>query len=152
MVEWVRRCPPYEQKQDVFAVSINTGFAVAPSPKWDSTILVTCRSDHKGHLRMARTLAADMWGHLAQGGRLLHLKMAEKTVRRQKGLRCCERAADRHRIFIPSIPAAGARAMRCWGKLLHSWVEADLPQAAFAEAANASARRPEGDSVDGDRR
>ena len=63
MVEWVRRARAYEQKQDVFAVSINAGFAMADIAEVGPTILVTCQGDHTAHLRFARTLAADMWAH-----------------------------------------------------------------------------------------
>jgi len=51
----------YEEQADVFAVSINAGFASTDVPYVGPTVLVTGEGDIDGHTAFAETLADDIW-------------------------------------------------------------------------------------------
>ena len=51
----------YEDKDDVFAVSINAGFASTDIADVGPTVLVTGQGDREQHVAFAETVAADIW-------------------------------------------------------------------------------------------
>ena len=51
----------YEEKADVFAVSINAGFAGADVSRIGPTVLVTGQGDFAAHIAFAETIADDIW-------------------------------------------------------------------------------------------
>ena len=51
----------YETEEDVFAVSINAGFASADISEVGPTVLVTGQGDFDAHQRFAQTMADDIW-------------------------------------------------------------------------------------------
>lgn len=50
-----------EEKTDVFAVSINAGFASADVARIGPTVLVTGQGDFEAHIAFAETIADDIW-------------------------------------------------------------------------------------------
>ena len=61
MITRIERAHAYEALDDVFAVSINAGFASADINEVGPTVLVTGQGDFGEHARFARTIADDMW-------------------------------------------------------------------------------------------
>ena len=61
MVDRIRRARAYEQQPDVFAVSVNGGFANADIAEVGPSILVTAQGDMQQHARFAAELADDIW-------------------------------------------------------------------------------------------
>ncbi len=61
MIERMSRARTYEQQADVFAVSINAGFASADVEKVGPTVLVTGQGDFAAHTVFAETIADDIW-------------------------------------------------------------------------------------------
>jgi microcystin degradation protein MlrC len=65
MIERLARARAYEQQPDVFAVSVNGGFAYADIAEVGPTVLVTAQGDMTAHARFASELADDMWAKRA---------------------------------------------------------------------------------------
>jgi microcystin degradation protein MlrC len=63
MVGLLERARDYERNPDVFAVSINGGFANADIAEVGPTVLVTCQGDAARHLAFADALADEIWNH-----------------------------------------------------------------------------------------
>ena len=61
MLERAARARAYESEPDVFAVSINAGFARADIAEIGPTVLVTAQGDMTRHARFAQELADDIW-------------------------------------------------------------------------------------------
>lgn len=61
MVARLERARRYEQEPDVFAVSVNGGFANADIAELGPSILVTAQGDMQAHAAFANELAGDMW-------------------------------------------------------------------------------------------
>ena len=61
MLERATRARAYESEPDVFAVSINAGFARADIAEIGPTVLVTAQGDMTRHARFAQELADDIW-------------------------------------------------------------------------------------------
>ncbi|MBI1775982.1 MAG: M81 family metallopeptidase [Proteobacteria bacterium] len=61
MIEWVAKARDYEKRPDVFAVSINGGFAQADIAEVGPTVLVTAEGDMGSHRQFARSIAKAMW-------------------------------------------------------------------------------------------
>jgi len=61
MVERVAAARAYEEKEDVFAVSINAGFASADVVEVGPTVLVSGQGDFPAHAAFAETIADDIW-------------------------------------------------------------------------------------------
>ncbi len=61
MVARLEKACAYEALDDVFAVSINAGFASADINEVGPTVLVTGQGDFEAHMDFARTIADDMW-------------------------------------------------------------------------------------------
>ncbi len=61
MIERLAAAEDYERHADVFAVSINAGFASTDIVEVGPTVLVTCQGDHDRHTAFAETLADDIW-------------------------------------------------------------------------------------------
>lgn len=62
MVGRIAQARGYEQQPDVFAVSVNGGFANADIAEVGPSVLVTAQGDMAAHARFANELAANMWG------------------------------------------------------------------------------------------
>jgi microcystin degradation protein MlrC len=61
MIERLAKARNYEQEADVFAVSVNGGFADADIAEVGPSVLVTCQGDLALHARFAGELADDIW-------------------------------------------------------------------------------------------
>ena len=61
MVQRLEQARRYEQQPDVFAVSVNGGFANADIAEVGPSVLLTAQGDMVAHARFASTLADDMW-------------------------------------------------------------------------------------------
>jgi microcystin degradation protein MlrC len=61
MIERLAQARRYEQDVDVFAVSVNGGFANADIAEVGPSVLVTCQGDLARHARFASGLADDIW-------------------------------------------------------------------------------------------
>ena len=61
MIERISRARAYEEQTDVFAVSINAGFASADVAEVGPTVLVTGQGDLTAHTAFAETIADDIW-------------------------------------------------------------------------------------------
>lgn len=61
MVERIAKAREYEKNVDVFAVSINAGFASADVKRVGPTVLVTGQGDFTPHVAFAETMADDIW-------------------------------------------------------------------------------------------
>ncbi len=61
MVARMTAAKAYEEREDVFAVSINAGFASADVADVGPTVLVTGQGDFTTHRAFAETLADDIW-------------------------------------------------------------------------------------------
>ncbi len=61
MIDRIARARAYERKRDVFAVSINAGFASADVARIGPTVLVTGEGDFEAHIAFAETIADDIW-------------------------------------------------------------------------------------------
>lgn len=61
MIERLASAKHYEEQADVFAVSVNAGFASTDIADVGPTVLVTGQGDLKQHIAFAETLADDIW-------------------------------------------------------------------------------------------
>lgn len=61
MIQRIERARAYEQEPDVFAVSVNGGFANADIGEVGPTVVVTAQGDMAKHARFANELADDIW-------------------------------------------------------------------------------------------
>ena len=61
MIDRISRARAYEEQTDVFAVSINAGFASADVAEVGPTVLVTGQGDLTAHTAFAETIADDIW-------------------------------------------------------------------------------------------
>ncbi|MES9901611.1 MAG: M81 family metallopeptidase [Sedimenticola sp.] len=61
MIERIAAAQTYEKQADVFAVSINAGFASADVGSVGPTVLVTGQGDFAAHTAFAETIADDIW-------------------------------------------------------------------------------------------
>lgn len=61
MIERMEAATTYEQQADVFAVSINAGFASADISEVGPTVLVTGQGNFAAHTAFAETIADDIW-------------------------------------------------------------------------------------------
>ncbi len=61
MVARLEKARGYEALDDVFAVSVNAGFASADINEVGPTVLVTGQGDFEAHKRFAQTISDDMW-------------------------------------------------------------------------------------------
>ena len=61
MIERIASARTYEEQADVFAVSINGGFASADVLEVGPTVLVTGQGDFSAHSAFAETIADDIW-------------------------------------------------------------------------------------------
>ncbi len=61
MIERIAAAQIYEKLEDVFAVSINAGFASADVETVGPTVLVTGQGDFAAHTAFAETIADDIW-------------------------------------------------------------------------------------------
>lgn len=63
MIERIAKARAYESQPDVFAVSINAGFASADVATVGPTVLVTGQGNISAHRAFADTIADDIWNH-----------------------------------------------------------------------------------------
>ena len=61
MIERIARAKAYEERDDVFAVSINAGFASADVATVGPTVLVSGQGNFAEHTAFAETVADDIW-------------------------------------------------------------------------------------------
>ncbi|MDH3219414.1 MAG: M81 family metallopeptidase [Gammaproteobacteria bacterium] len=63
MIDWIAAARDWEQRDDVFAVSINGGFASADIAAAGPSVLVTAEGDLQPHREFAFAIASDIWRH-----------------------------------------------------------------------------------------
>ena len=78
MVERIAQARRYETQPDVFAVSVNGGFANADIAEIGPSILVTAQGDMAAHGRFASALADDIWAK--RGERLNQFHTVEQAA------------------------------------------------------------------------
>lgn len=105
MVQRIARARAYEQLPDVFAVSVNGGFASADITEIGPTVLVTAQGDMATHARFATTLADDIWAGRMVAQNHYHTPEDAATI--------CKQHAARHKrpIVVADYadnPGAGA--------------------------------------------
>jgi len=61
MIQRIASARAHEQQEDVFAVSINAGFASADVARIGPTVLVTGQGDFTAHTTFAESIADDIW-------------------------------------------------------------------------------------------
>jgi len=61
MIQRIAKARVYEQQEDVFAVSINAGFASADVATVGPTVLITGQGDFTAHVTFAESIADDIW-------------------------------------------------------------------------------------------
>ncbi|MDB4557921.1 M81 family metallopeptidase, partial [bacterium] len=61
MIERISAARAYEERADVFAVSVNAGFASADIAEVGPTVLVTGQGDFAAHIAFAEEIADDIW-------------------------------------------------------------------------------------------
>ena len=61
MINRLAAAREYEEREDVFAVSVNAGFASADVAEVGPTVLVTGQGDFAAHTAFAETIADDIW-------------------------------------------------------------------------------------------
>ncbi|WP_213290717.1 M81 family metallopeptidase [Bradyrhizobium sp. sGM-13] len=61
MIDWVAKARAYERERGVYAVSINSGFALADINEVGPTVLVTAEGDMDCHRDFARSIAKEIW-------------------------------------------------------------------------------------------
>ena len=61
MIDRISAARKYENRDDVFAVSINGGFASADITEVGPTVLVTAEGDFEAHIAFAESIAEDIW-------------------------------------------------------------------------------------------
>jgi microcystin degradation protein MlrC len=61
MIDRISAARAYEEQANVFAVSINAGFASADVAEVGPTVLVTGQGDFAAHIAFAETIADDIW-------------------------------------------------------------------------------------------
>lgn len=66
MLDRIAQARAYEARPDVFAVSVNGGFANADIAELGPTVLVTAQGDMAAHAAFAQALADDMWARRAE--------------------------------------------------------------------------------------
>ena len=63
MVGWIEAAKAWERREDVFAVSVNGGFASADIAEAGPSVTVTAQGDAEVHERFARKIAGEIWAH-----------------------------------------------------------------------------------------
>lgn len=66
MIERLRVAREWEQRDDVFAVSVNGGFASADITEVGPTVVITAQGDAQLHRRFAESLIDDIWDRRGQ--------------------------------------------------------------------------------------
>jgi len=61
MIERLAKARAYETRDDVFAVSVNGGFASADIAEVGPSVLVTCDGDYSAHVEFAKEISDDIW-------------------------------------------------------------------------------------------
>jgi len=66
MIEWLRAAREWEQRDDVYAVSINAGFASADIAEAGPSVVVTASGDWQAHTEFASGIIAEIWNQRHQ--------------------------------------------------------------------------------------
>lgn len=127
MVERIAQARAYEQQPDVFAVSVNGGFANADIAEVGPTVLVTAQGDMAAHARFAGTLADDIWRRRDERMNQFH------TVAQAAALCKAYAASDKPRPIVVADYAdnPGGGAYGDSTALLAALLEAGVQQACF---------------------
>ncbi|WP_394790199.1 M81 family metallopeptidase [Rhodoferax sp.] len=127
MVERIGQARAYEQHPDVFAVSVNGGFANADIAEVGPTVLVTAQGNMAAHARFASTLADDFW-HQRQ-----HRLNQFQTVTQAAALCKAYAASDQPRPIVVADYAdnPGGGAYGDSTALLAALLEAGVQQTCF---------------------
>ncbi|TVO66824.1 M81 family metallopeptidase [Denitromonas ohlonensis] len=133
MIARLARARAYETRDDVFAVSINAGFASADIAEVGPTVLVTGQGEVDAHMAFAQGLANDMWVRRHESlNTYLSVKDAAKLAREfpaGEGLLVIADYADN--------PGAGAYGDST--ALLAALLDADVDDAAFGPMVDSEA-------------
>jgi len=125
MVDWVARARAYERQFDVFAVSINAGFAAADIREIGPTLLVTGQGDMATHRRFAQDIADEIW---AQRFDVLNRYL---TINEAIDLARAYRAGAGPLVIADYADNPGAGAYGDSTNLLKAMLDAALPNTCF---------------------
>jgi len=143
MIERMAIARAYEETADVFAVSINAGFASADVAEVGPTVLVTGQGDFSAHSALAETIADDIWN------------------RRFDVLNDYLSAAEAAAIAARHVPTKGPLVIADYAdnpgaggygdatELLRALLEADVGNACFGPLVDATAVQKLGEAVIG---
>ncbi len=67
MIDRLAKARAYEARDDVFAVSVNGGFASADIAEVGPSVLVTCEGDYSAHGKFADDISEDIWARRNDG-------------------------------------------------------------------------------------
>jgi microcystin degradation protein MlrC len=137
MIDRIARARTYEQQPDVFAVSVNAGFANADIADVGPSVLVTAQGDLAQHARFASELADDIWNRRRE-------RLSEfYTVGQAAAL--CKAWGATHAAGTPPIVVAdyadnpGGGAYGDSTALLAALLDADVQDACFGPMVDAAA-------------
>ncbi len=145
MIDRLRRAEAFEGRPDVFAVSINAGFASADIAEVGPTVLVTGEGPPADHIAFAETLADDIWEHRRE---VLNDYLSPEDA--------CAVASEYSNASRPLIIAdyadnPGAGAYGDSTTLLGAMVDADLKDACFGPLVDPASMALISNAVIGDR-
>jgi len=133
MVERMAAARSYEAGADVFAVSINAGFASADVAEVGPTVLVTGQGDFTAHSAFAEALADDIWSR-----RFEVLNDYLSTAEAAK-IAACYRPTDGPLVIADYADNPGAGGYGDSTNLLRALLDADVENACFGPMVDAEA-------------
>jgi microcystin degradation protein MlrC len=134
MLERIARARAYERQADVFAVSVNGGFANADIAEVGPNVLVTAQGDLAQHARFASELADHIWARRSE--------RLESFYTVQEAASICKTYAQDSANSKPIVVAdyadnPGGGAYGDSTALLQALIQADVPQACFGPMVDA---------------
>lgn len=133
MIARLDRARAYEARDDVFAVSINAGFASADIAEVGPTVLVTGQGDADAHMAFAQTLADDMWARRRESLNAYLSVVEAATLAREFP------AGEGPLVIADYADNPGAGAYGDSTALLAALLDADVDDAAFGPMVDSEA-------------
>ncbi|MFT5219256.1 MAG: microcystin degradation protein MlrC [Planctomycetota bacterium] len=131
MIDRIAKAKEYETNQDVFAVSINGGFASSDIAEIGPTVLVTAQGDFNAHTAFAESIADDIWNRRKE---VLNDYM---SVEAAAGIAASFASAKGPLIIADYADNPGAGAYGDSTALLAALLDADIEQACFGPMVDA---------------
>ncbi len=133
MIARLAKARAYEARHDVFAVSVNAGFASADIAEVGPSVLVTGQGDHCAHTAFAKQISDDIW---ASRHDVLNTYL---TVEAAAALASSYRSAEGPLIIADYADNPGGGAYGDSTALLEAMLMADIDDACFGPIVDASA-------------